>query len=151
MLPFIFHYACWIRFSNDMTTLVAQSKTVVFPLLMHCRYHSLVLSYRHNACFLTKTVKMGLINSLKLQRLWTSQRGTHFTNNLWAHQWNLIIFFLLTLIFNHPIRSQICSCHDSWAVVTCAILRLDLITVCQVRATHFYKIWLSSSQIISMG
>ena len=40
-----------------------------------------------------------------------------------------------------PNSSQICTCHDSWAVVTCAKLWTDLIIICQVRAAWICKIF----------
>ena len=59
--------------------------------------------------------------------------GTHFTKSVWANNWNFVknIFFHS----NYPIRSQTYTCHDSWAVVTCAKLWPDLIIIFKVRAT----------------
>ena len=37
---------------------------------------------------------------------------------------------------SETIRPQICTCHDSWAVVACAILWHDLIIIFHAKATH---------------
>ena len=39
--------------------------------------------------------------------------------------------------FNHPIRSQICTCYDSLAVVTCAKLWSDLIIIFHIGVNVF--------------
>ena len=50
---------------------------------------------------------------------WPWGLETHFTEVLWAHNWNLMnILFCSNTVkfyFNDPIRSQISICHDSWA------------------------------------
>ena len=40
---------------------------------------------------------------------------------------------------NDPIRSQFCTCHNSWAVMTCANLWPDMLCISKVRATHFFQ------------
>ena len=51
--------------------------------------------------------------------------------------------------FNHdshnPVRSQICTCHDSWAVVACAKLWPDLIIIFHVRDSNCGNIWIICS------
>ena len=42
---------------------------------------------------------------------------------------------------NYPIRSQICICHDSWAVVTCAKLWPDWIIIVKVRSISIFTIY----------
>ena len=56
--------------------------------------------------------------------LWLKSRTNHFYS----------IFY-----DNHPIRSQFCTCHDSGAVVTCAKLRPDLVTIVHVTATIDFR------------
>ena len=49
---------------------------------------------------------------------------------------------------NNPVRSHICICHDSWAVVTGAKLWSDVVIIFQIRALNFCKISLMSLQTI---
>ena len=51
-----------------------------------------------------------------------TEQKTHFTKVLRAHDPNLVKFMWLSLQNNDQTRSQFCTCHDSWAVVTCANL-----------------------------
>ena len=45
----------------------------------------------------------------------------------------------------NPIRSQLCTCHDSWAVVACAKLWPELVAICHVRVRYnLYEIWIMS-------
>ena len=79
----------------------------------------------------------------------TRIQGTHFTDVVWALNWNPVknnFAFIL-------IKAQICTCHDSLAVVTCAKLCLDLIIIFQVRTVCIlFKIWMMSSwAICEMG
>ena len=65
--------------------------------------------------------------------LWTT---AHFTNSGWAHDWNLIKkTFHSHFIFSDLIRSQFYTCHNSWAVVTCAKLWPDQSISFHARAT----------------
>ena len=65
--------------------------------------------------------------------------GTHFTKPLGAHSWNLVkIPFCTHSYSNNSIRSQFCTCHDSWAVVACANLCHDLIIIFHVRTTNIF-------------
>ena len=58
------------------------------------------------------------------------QSRIHVTNTLWGHNWKLVtILFALSFILMIKMRSQICACHDSWAVVACAKLWPLLIIV----------------------
>ena len=43
-------------------------------------------------------------------------------------------FFCSSYDYNYQIWSQICTCHGSWAVVTCAKLWPDLIIIFQVKS-----------------
>ena len=63
------------------------------------------------------------------QRCSAVRSGTHFTKNLWAH--NL-------MINNDPMTSQLCTCHDSWAVVTCAKLWPHRIIRIKIRAISLF-------------
>ena len=48
------------------------------------------------------------------------------------------------------IRSQFCTCHDSWAVVTCANMWPDLAITIKIRGKkNFHKIWIMRSWILS--
>ena len=57
--------------------------------------------------------------------------SVHFTYNLWSHNWNLVPN-PFDWILIQQIRSQICVCHDSWAVVTCAKLWPDRMIIFHV-------------------
>ena len=48
-------------------------------------------------------------------------------------------FFLPQCRFKYPIRSQFCTCHDSWAVMTCAKLLPELIIIFHIRATNIFN------------
>ena len=45
-----------------------------------------------------------------------------------------------------PIRPQLCTCHDSLAVMTCAKLWPDLIGIFHMRATYIFTKFVSQSQ-----
>ena len=65
---------------------------------------------------------------------------THSTKGLWAHNWNLVVVIsAVNYNFNYPISLQICTCHNSSAVVTCAKLWTDWIIIFQERATWFFQ------------
>ena len=55
--------------------------------------------------------------------------GTHVTNGLWAYKPNLVkIHVILIRVYvknKESIRSQVCTCHDSLAVVACTKLWAD--------------------------
>ena len=53
--------------------------------------------------------------------------------NLWVHSTDLRIYVALKKKNSHQIRSQICTCHDSSAVMTCANLWLDQIIQINIR------------------
>ena len=75
----------------------------------------------------------------KLRSAWT-----HFTNNFWAHNPNLVTN-ICALDFNSNvlIRSQLCTCPDSSAVRTCAKLWPDSILIFWESATQvFATFWL---------
>ena len=59
--------------------------------------------------------------------LWDSNKGGHHTNVLWAPDPNLNIACCSYMKNDDAIRSQLCTCHDSWAVMTCANLWPDSI------------------------
>ena len=63
---------------------------------------------------------------------------TRVTKSLWTHNWNLV---KINFCFDHDsanwVRSQICICHDSWAVMTCAKLWPDLSI--SYSSTPFFK------------
>ena len=71
--------------------------------------------------------------------------GTCFMNSLWAHNQNLTKMKFCSQIYSdYTIRSQICTCHDSLAVMTCANLWLDRIIIFHTRATYvftLFKLW----------
>ena len=50
-----------------------------------------------------------------------------FINGLWAHNWENS--FCSNIHSNYSIRPQVCTCHNSWAVVTCAKLWSDWINI----------------------
>ena len=54
---------------------------------------------------------------------------------LWVHDWNSLCF---NYELDDPIRSQICACHDSWAVMTCAKLWSDWIIIIHVTGTWMF-------------
>ena len=61
----------------------------------------------------------------------------HPTKPSWAHNWNLTRNpFVPNSYFHYPIRSQICTWHDSWAVVPCANLWYDLIITSQIKTKY---------------
>ena len=60
---------------------------------------------------------------------WGGHQRTHFIDNhelITEISWN---YFGFNFDGNHSISSQFCTCHDSWAVVTCAKLRADQIFI----------------------
>ena len=66
--------------------------------------------------------------------------------NLWK--------FYCYLDFNHPIRPQFCTCHDSWAVMTCAKLWLDLIIIFHATYNNIVRLgfWIPTyNSIIRLG
>ena len=85
--------------------------------------------------------------------------GTNFTTGFWAHYWNLVKMKFSHFNSNDQIRSQFCTCHDSWAVVACAKLWPDLIVIfhicknnsnsCEIWIMSWYTIvrWVSIMQI----
>ena len=61
----------------------------------------------------------------------------------------LKIFFSFNPDSDDPVRSQICTCHDSWAVVTCAKLWSDHMIIFRARAIrNFCEIWIMSSKTV---
>ena len=50
-------------------------------------------------------------------------------------------FFLLWFYSYHLIRSQFCTCHGSWAVMTCANLLSDLMII-DLRTAQVYCDWI---------
>ena len=48
--------------------------------------------------------------------------GSHVTNSSWAHYWNIMKENGFDFKWDDPVRSQICTCHNSSAVVTCTKL-----------------------------
>ena len=44
------------------------------------------------------------------------------------------------VLSNHSVRSQFCTCYDSWAVVACAKLLPDLIIIIHVRTTDLNEL-----------
>ena len=56
----------------------------------------------------------------------------------------------MSVFLNKLMRSQICACHASWAVLTCTKLWSEWIMMCQTVSKGilcFYKIWIMSSTI----
>ena len=62
----------------------------------------------------------------------TNDLASHFTDSLSALHQNLMILFILKFDFNHPIRSQFCTYHDSLAVMICAKLWPDVMIIFHV-------------------
>ena len=82
--------------------------------------------------------QLGPLGSIKITVLtWVLlpevRSGIQFTKLLWAHDWNLcehsLCFYQCS---NDSIRSQTCTCHDSWAVMTCAKLWPNLSIIFEV-------------------
>ena len=48
----------------------------------------------------------------------------------------------------YPTRSQLCTCHDSIAVVTCADIWRDWINAIDIIIKYFQKIWIASSKTV---
>ena len=66
--------------------------------------------------------------------------GAHFTNHLWGPQLNSCgIYFCSNFDSDDPTRSQICTCHNSWAVVTCAKLWSAHFIIFHVREYLYQK------------
>ena len=80
--------------------------------------------------------------------LWDSNKGGHLTNILWAPDPNLNIACCSYTKNNVSIRSQLCTCHDSWAVMTCANLWPDLINKILTNTKKFQKISIMGSWIV---
>ena len=66
--------------------------------------------------------------------------GTHFTNASGAHEWNLmkLLFLSLNCYSYDSSRSQICTCHDSSAVVACAKLWPDQVIIFHITVTYIF-------------
>ena len=69
--------------------------------------------------------------------------GIHFTKGSWSHNWNLVKNTIicekyLDYDYSDPMRSQICICHDSSAVMACAKSWDDWILIFQVTVTSFF-------------
>ena len=63
-----------------------------------------------------------------------------YQNQLRAHNWNLIkVPLAAVIILISQVRLQICTCHNSSAVVTCANLWSDLVIIFYVRTTHTFS------------
>ena len=73
---------------------------------------------------------------------WSRRKpGTHITKGLWDQDWPFVkVLFVYTFYSCEDIRSQICTCHDSSAVVACAKLRPDMIIVVAVKA-NIFELW----------
>ena len=41
-------------------------------------------------------------------------------------------------IYNYPIKSQFCTCHDSWAVVTCVKFWRDFVIIIKVKTSRIF-------------
>ena len=51
----------------------------------------------------------------------TNGTWVHFTKSLWTHNLNLVKnTWCSCMKNNNGIRLQVCTCHDSWAVLACA-------------------------------
>ena len=68
--------------------------------------------------------------------------GTYFTKGFmssWPKSYETSFCFnMFNFHSNKPIRSQICTCHDSSAVMACAKLWPDIINCLHVRARHIF-------------
>ena len=74
-----------------------------------------------------------------------------FHKELWARNPNLAKILTPPNLKNYnPIRSQFSTCHDSWAVVTCANLWPDWIVRIKRQQRKFYYISIMSSQTCSL-
>ena len=75
--------------------------------------------------------------------------GDHFTKVLSTHNSTLVKDFVALMqwiiirlwhtFYNYAIISQFCTCHDSWAVVTCAKLLYDWIIEFKIKAKRIFK------------
>ena len=64
--------------------------------------------------------------------------GVHITSCSWAHNPNLMAMSLgYSEISHDQIMSQLCTCHDSWAVMACANLWPDMNITCLVKLCIF--------------
>ena len=66
--------------------------------------------------------------------IYASLSLNELTNGLWAHNWNLVELFFCLYIESYPIMPEFSTCHDSWAVMTCAKFGHDWITIFHVTA-----------------
>ena len=75
--------------------------------------------------------------------IWNRVPGTHFTNGLWAHTWNLVKIHVALILIKRviPTGHNFCTCHDSSAVVACAKLWPVLIIISRIRATYVFTIF----------
>ena len=83
-----------------------------------------------------------------MSRLRLLQDTIHpFHKQSWAHNPNLATKKSISRMKNNnKMRSQFCTCHDSWAVVTCANLWPGWITEIMIKSENdFHKISIMSS------
>ena len=84
-----------------------------------------------SVCRFHESPQAALQWSTRIRRV---QWGCHFTKGWYELKIKMLwkLFLFRYFYFDNSIRSQFCICHDSWAVVAYAKLRLDWIVI-------FYK------------
>ena len=89
-----------------------------------------------NLCFKWNTWNMKF--EVHFQWAYFSMMLGLFHKGLWADVWDIINKISSYFYSNNPIRSQICTCHNSSAVVGCAKFWTDMIIIFYVRAICVY-------------
>ena len=73
----------------------------------------------------------------------------HFTNDILAHSWNKILKHFFPLIYIVMSQWGFHTCHDSYAVVTCAKLWLDWVIILSHKSTtYLQKIQIMNSKTL---
>ena len=118
----------WIKFGNDTFFVYSvQSSTLNFQ--SHFRIIYVLPHWRLNF----RCHKLGWWHLFALYT--TRKTGAPFAISQWAHNPNLVKNICCSYMNNNEqIRSEICTCHDSWAVMTCAVFWPDWIIEVEMRA-----------------
>ena len=112
---------------------------------------NIVIFYQENALKMACAQKYFFprgywVKAVQLQQLSMYIVSTNFTKLLWFHNPNLgNICAAIIWKYWDQIRSQFCTCHDSWAVVTCANMCPECVVKIVIKAKSFHKISVMNS------
>ena len=94
-------------------------------------YCSLALSFWYTLCnIVLNVVYLGKVTEGIRNIVFHTNPGSHFTNSLWANEWNFVIKFIFSgYDSNDLIKSQLYICQCSWDVNACTKLLSDQIII----------------------